>query len=205
MSWPALRRAGVTVVATVVATAGLVLVPAPGAANAAVETFHRFEVNAVANYTVAQDCGDGRTALLRVQVIGGHEEETRDGVRTLDQDFVNVLIRGTDCAGVVRNDRGAGPATFDVSPALRDASLAGTVVTGTGRTVTVDLAWTGVGDLVIDHRVTQRPGFVGLFENTRRDATATGTVVVDGGTLVDGTTDNAELETLEDRNVSYPA
>jgi hypothetical protein len=33
---------------------------------------------------------------------------------------------------------------------------------------------------------------------------ATGTVVVDGRTLVDGSTANAELETLEDKNTSHP-
>jgi hypothetical protein len=38
-----------------------------------------------------------------------------------------------------------------------------------------------------------------------RDAVATGTVVVDGETLVDGTTANAEIEILEDRNVTTGA
>jgi len=33
---------------------------------------------------------------------------------------------------------------------------------------------------------------------------ATGTVVVDGDTLVDGSTTNAEIETLEDTNISHP-
>ena len=31
-----------------------------------------------------------------------------------------------------------------------------------------------------------------------------GTVVVDGETLVDGSTTNAEIETLEDKNISRP-
>ncbi len=44
----------------------------------------------------------------------------------------------------------------------------------------------------------------GHFQGRRRDATATGTVVVNGETLVDGTTDNAEIETLEDTNTSRP-
>ncbi len=48
--------------------------------------------------------------------------------------------------------------------------------------------------------VTRFPGFVGHFKGKRRDAVATGTVVVDGATLVNGSTSNAELETLEDRN-----
>jgi hypothetical protein len=37
-----------------------------------------------------------------------------------------------------------------------------------------------------------------------RDAVATGTVVVDGDTLVDGSTTNAEIETLEDNNIAHP-
>jgi hypothetical protein len=36
----------------------------------------------------------------------------------------------------------------------------------------------------------------------RRDAVATGTVVVDGETLVDGSTTNADIETLEDTNIT---
>jgi hypothetical protein len=44
-------------------------------------------------------------------------------------------------------------------------------------------------------------GFTGHFQGKRRDAVATGTVTVDGVTLVNGSTTNAELETLEDTNV----
>jgi dihydrofolate reductase len=47
------------------------------------------------------------------------------------------------------------------------------------------------------------PGFTGHFLGKRRDAVATGTVVVDGETLVDGSTTNAEIETLEDNNISH--
>jgi hypothetical protein len=44
---------------------------------------------------------------------------------------------------------------------------------------------------------------LGLFVGRRGDAVATGTVAVDGETLVDGSTDNAEMETLEDLNFSW--
>jgi hypothetical protein len=33
---------------------------------------------------------------------------------------------------------------------------------------------------------------------------ATGTVVVDGETLVDGSTTSAEIQSLEDKNISHP-
>ena len=47
-----------------------------------------------------------------------------------------------------------------------------------------------------------RPDFVGHFQGMRRDAVATGTVVVDGETLVDGSTANTDIETLEDTNIT---
>ena len=71
----------------------------PAAASAAVQTFHRFEAVATANYTVNTQCADGSVVQTRVTVIGGHEEESESGTTTLDSDFVTVLIRGFDCAG----------------------------------------------------------------------------------------------------------
>ena len=44
------------------------------------------------------------------------------------------------------------------------------------------------------------PGFTG----PRRDAVTTGTVVLDGDTLLNGSATNAEIETLEDKNISHP-
>jgi hypothetical protein len=67
----------------VFALLGVLAVPA--SAGAAVETFHRFEAVATANYTVVEQCADGRTVQTRVTVIGGHEEESESGVTTLDK------------------------------------------------------------------------------------------------------------------------
>ena len=58
----------------------------PAAATADVVTFHRFEVDAIANYTVTETCPDGSTSTTRVSVIAGHEEEAESGVTTLDND-----------------------------------------------------------------------------------------------------------------------
>lgn len=182
-----------------VAAAGALAVPATAAAQA--ETFHRFEVLGTANYTVTEECADGTTAQLLVTVLGGHEEESVAGEPTLDSDFLTVLIRGFDCSGAFVNDRGSGPAEFTYSPSLQTASVSGTIVTRGGRTVTADVSWEGVGELEVTSNTTTFPGFAGRFRGTSRDAVATGTVVVDGETLVDGSTTNAELETLEDRNV----
>lgn len=177
----------------------------PAAATAAVETFHRFEAVATANFTVARTCDDGSTRQIRVTVIGGHEEEQANGEPTLDSDFATVLLRGFECDGSLLNDRGSAPAEFTWSPSLQTASVEGTITTRDGRTVVVDVDWEGTGAIEATNNTTIFPGFTGHFQGKRRDALATGTVVVDGVTLVDGTTTNAEIETLEDTNTTTGA
>jgi hypothetical protein len=189
-------------VASLLAVLGVLAVPA--SATAAVETFHRFEAIATANYTINKQCADGSTVQQLVTVLGGHEEESESGVTTLDRDFLTVFIRGRDCGGTSVNDRGSGPAEFTFSPSLQEASVAGTITTRAGRAVTVDMRWEGTGEMETTSNTTTFPGFTGHFKGKRRDAVATGTVVVDGDTLVDGSTTNAEIETLEDNNISHP-
>lgn len=191
-----------TLVIALFALLGALLVPA--SASAAVETFHRFEFDATANYTITEDCPDGsvvETAETLVTVIGGHEEESEDGVPTLDSDFLTVLIRSIDCAGNFISDRGSGSAEFAFSPSLQEATVAGTITTRDGRSVTVDMGWEGTGPIEETNNITKFPGFIGHFKGKERDAVATGSVVVDGETLVDGSTTNAGLETLEDTNI----
>jgi hypothetical protein len=180
---------------------GAALVFPATAASAEVETFIRFEENATANWTVTQQCPDGTTRQLRVTVIGGREFESPD----LDEvnTFATVLIRGFTCDGFV-NARGSGPATYTSSPSLQEAHLTGTVPLSNGTTATVDVTWEGTGGLETTVRQTQFDGFVGIFTSKSRDAVATGTVVVDGVTLVSGQADSAEIETLEDRNKTLP-
>ena len=194
-------RRCVMLLLAVLGVLGVLVVPA--SATAAVETFHRFEAIATANYTVTEQCADGSTGQKRVTVIGGHEEESESGVSTLDSDFLTVLIRGLDCDGRFVNDRGSGPADFTFSPSLQEASVAGTITTRDGRSVTVDMSWEGTGEMETTNNTTTFPGFTGHFQGKRRDAVATGTVVVDDETLVDGSTTNAEIETLEDNNISH--
>ena len=173
----------------------------PVSVAAAVETFHRFEANATANYIVTQQCAGGSPTQLRVTVIGGHEEESESGDTTLDNDFLTVLIRGFGCDGTFINDSGSGAAQFEFSPSLQTASVTGTITTRDGRTVTVDLSWEGTGPIESTNNTTIFPGFTGHFQGKNRDAVATGTVVVDDATLIDGSTTNAEIETLEDTNI----
>ena len=98
---------------------GALLVPV---ATASVETLHRFEVDAIANYTITQPCADGSTVTTRVQVIAGHEDEAESGVTTIDHDVLTVRIFGFDCAGFV-NDFGTGDAEFTFSPSLQTAGV----------------------------------------------------------------------------------
>ena len=177
----------------------------PTVAAAATTTFQRQEVEATANFTVTKACADGSTVTQRVTVIGGQEQESESGETTVDDEFVTVLIRGFDCEGDFVNDRATGPAEFTYSPSLQTASVTGTVIGRTGSTIDVDVSWEGTGGLESSSNTTTFPGFTGHFTSKRRDAVATGTVVVDGETLVDGSTTNAEIESLEDRNVSTGA
>ncbi len=66
------------------------------------------------------------------------------------------------------------------------------------------MTWEGTGEMETTSNTTTFPGFTGHFSGHRRDAVATGTVVVDGEMLVAGSTTNAEIETREDKNISRP-
>jgi hypothetical protein len=203
MSTMSLRR-GVRYATAVVALLGALLVPASAAA--ATETFRFFEVNADADYRVVDQCADGTTRTAFVTVIGGHEEESVNGETTTDEDFLTVLISGATCEqtfGFIRA-LGTGDQEFTWSPSLQTASVTGTA-TGGGHAVTVDMTWEGTGPIETTQNTTTRPGFVGHFTGKERDAVATGTVVVNGETVVDGSTTDASIETLEDNNITTGA
>jgi hypothetical protein len=195
------RRPRTSLIA-LIAVLGALAVPA--AATAEVTTFHRFEVDATANYTITEICPDESTSITRVNVIAGHEDEAEDGETTIDRDFVTVrILNFGDCEGNFVNDIGSGPADFTFSPSLQTAAVTGTITTRAGSSVAVDLSWEGTGPIEVDNNMTIFEGFTGHFQGKRRDAVATGTVVVDGETLVDGSTTNAEIETLEDTNIRH--
>ena len=174
----------------------------PAAATADVETFHRFEFDATANYTITETCSDGTTAETLVTVIGGHEEEAESGVTTLDNDFLTVLIRSIDCEGNFFIDRGSGPAAFSSSPSLQQATVTGTITTRDGRSVSVDIVWAGTGPIEVTNNMTIFDGFTGHFQGKRRDEAASGTVVLNEDARY-GSTTNARLETLEDTNIRH--
>jgi len=175
----------------------------PSTAFAAAEQFYRFEEEATANFTVTQDCGDGTTSTTLVSVIGGLEFESPD-LNDVNE-FVTVRIRGFTCDGVFVNEFGTGPAEYTGSSSLKTAHVEGTVTLRSGAEAAIDVAWTATSAIETTINTTQFPGFSGVFIGQEREATATGTVVVDGDTLVNGTTANAQIETLEDRNITTAA
>lgn len=106
---------------------------------------------------------------------------------------------------VVPATAAAAAETFHRLEVLQTASVRGTVTSRDGRVIDVDMSWAGTGPLEVTTNTTTLPGFAGLFVARERDVVATGTVVVDGVTLVDGSTTNASIESLEDNNVSTGA
>jgi hypothetical protein len=180
------------------ASVGALLLPATAVATT--ETFRFFEVNADANFTVVDQCADGTTRTAFVTVIGGHEEEEVNGETTTDEDFLTVLLRGATCDQSFGFVRALGTGEFTWLPSLQTASVVGTA-TGGGHVVTVDMSWEGTGPIEVTDNTTTFPGFIGHFQGKERDATATGTVVVNGETVVNGSTTNASIETLEDNNI----
>ena len=67
----------------------------------------------------------------------------------------------------------------------------------------IDVQWMGTGRVETTTNRSERPGFVGIFRNRQREAEATGTVTLDGATLVSGPSDSADIETLEDLNITF--
>jgi hypothetical protein len=177
----------------------LAVLAVPGTALAATSTFDRLEVIGSADFrNLTEVCDDGRTVTSRVRITGGHEEEAEDRVSTLDRDYLLVQIQ-SGCTGIIQvttND-----ADFTWSPSLQTARVVGTFTTTTGQTISVDVTWAGTGPIEIDQNNTSFPGRSATFVGRERDAVATGTVVLNGKTLVDGSTTNALIESLDDHIV----
>jgi hypothetical protein len=181
---------------------GALLLPASAAATT--ETFRFFEVNADANYRVVDQCADGTTRTAFVSVIAGHEEEQVNGETTTDEDFLTVLLQGATCEQTFGFVRALGTGEFTWSPSLQTASVTGTATSG-DHVVIVDMSWEGTGPIESTNNTTTREGFVGHFQGKERDAVATGTVIVNGEMVVNGSTTNASIETLEDNNTTTGA
>jgi hypothetical protein len=181
----------------VAALLGALLLSASAAATT--ETFRFFEVNADARYRVVDQCEDGSTRTAVVMVTAGHEEEQVNDETVRDRDFLTVLLSGATCDQTFGFVRALGTGEFTWSPSLQSAAISGTATDGE-HVVNVDMSWEGVGPIESTSTTSIREGFVGHFQGKERDAVATGTVVVNGQTIVNGSTTNASIETLEDNN-----
>jgi hypothetical protein len=179
--------------------AALTALAVPAPAWAATTTFDRLEVIASADFrNLTEVCDDGRTVTSRVRITGGHEEEAEDGVSTLDRDYVRVQIQ-SGCTGIIQVT--TNELDFVWSSSLQTASVAGTFTTTAGQTISLDIAWEGTGPVVVDQNNTSFPGRSATFVGRERDAVATGTVTLNGKTLVDGSTTIASIESLDDHIV----
>jgi hypothetical protein len=183
----------------------------PAVADAKPSTFHRFEAIGDARYSVpGEQCPEGSarsTTQTNVAITAGHEDESENGTTTLDNDYLRFGIQRFECDGSVFTDsafsRPGDDVDFTYTTSLSSAAVTGTLTTVQGGTVTVDISWSGLGKKAeVTNNKTKFPGFSGTFQGKRRDAVATGTVVYNGDTVVDGSTTNAELESLEDTNVT---
>jgi hypothetical protein len=183
--------------------AALAVLAVPSTASAATSTFDRLEVIGTADFrNLTEVCDDGSTVTSRVRITGGHEQETEDGVATLDRDYLRVQIQ-SGCTGIIQVT--TNETDFTWSDSLQTASVVGTFTTTTGQTISVNIAWEGLNPLRVEQNNTSFPGRSATFIGRERDAVATGTVVLDGKTLVDGSTTNALIESLDDHIVSTPA
>ena len=145
-------------------------------------------------------CADGRTVTSRVRITAGHEEEAEDCVATLARDYLRVQIQ-SGCTGITQVTTNA--ADFPWTPSLQTARVVGTFTTTAGQTISVDITWDGTGPVAVSQNTTSFPGRSATFVGRERAAVASGTVVLDGTTLVGGSTSttNASLESLHDHIV----
>lgn len=184
--------------------------PAVAAAATKKSTFHRFEVIGDSRFIETEPCPEGSvrdTSRTTVAITAGHEDESQDGTPTVDNDYLRFGIQTFECDGTVTTDRAfsqpGDDVTFSYTPSLSTASVTGTLTTSAGVPVSVDVTWTGLGTRAETTRnKTKFPGFSGTFVGKTRDATAQGTVVYAGETVVTGSATFADLESLEDTNVT---
>jgi hypothetical protein len=204
------RRCRLSVLSLVAVTAGVAL-PGTAALAAAKSTFHRYEVIADSRYQLTEPCPEGSAVAASqttVAVTAGHEDESQDGATTSDNDYLRFGIQVAECDGETFTTDSAfsqpgDDVTFTYTESLSTATVTGTLTTRSGEAVEVDLTWTGLGKKPITERnKTTFPGFSGTFVGKQRDAVASGTVVYAGETVVDGSTTDADLESLDDTNVT---
>lgn len=180
------RRYAVSLLAVLGALALL-----PASASAQAEQSYFFEETADANWSVPHQCADGSTVDGRLLVRSTYDfesPETEDADPTARVQFLAVCPDGRSFSWA----RAAGPVTTYASTEnLKSVSVSGAFTardnSGITHDVTIDVSWTGVGEIETSVSPSQSPGFqVGTSTRKQRTATATGTVTFDGSVLVSG-------------------
>ena len=161
------------------------------------EIFIRYEENAQANWVIEEECADGSLAELFVAVIAGLEFESPELADV--NEFGLLLVQGSRCDGSFVFERGSGTFGYTGSVTLRQAGLGHDHPQRGGWRRSTCSGRVGRVESTINR--TERPGFLGIFRTAR--AEASGTVTLDGAPLVSGPSDSADIETLEDFNVTF--
>jgi hypothetical protein len=200
------RRYGLSLLALLAAPA------LPASASAEAEQSYFFEETADANWSVPySQCADGSTVQGRLLVRSTYDFEspdTADADPTARVQFLAVCPDGRSFSW----GRGAAPVSHTSTENLKSVSVSGGPFTvrdnlGVSHVVSIDVSWTGVGQL--ETSVNPSQGFrVGTTTRKERTATATGTVTFDGGVLVSGETNHfltPFIRTDEDRYVLTPS
>ena len=118
----------------------------------------------------------------------GTPREWGENTRSLPR-IAQILSGCTGTIQVTTNDL-----DFVWTESLQTARVAGTFTTAVGDTISLDVTWDGTGPIAIDQNNTSFAGRSSTFVGKERDATATGTVSLNGKTLVDGSTSSASIE-----------
>jgi hypothetical protein len=131
---------------------------------------------------------DGSGCIVTTVAVGGYLTQTRQDAASTDTSNAYVYLERYDtCTGttLLFAEGLPTPAQIAIDNHLTSGSIAATIdaydhVSGVTKSVDVDVAWTGTGDLVdaTDRYKENGPGYKVIFSSkgAGRDATATGSV-----------------------------
>lgn len=187
MSNTTMRRAGVAAGALIALLAPVAIAPA----SAEAERSGFFEETAQAFWAVQHECDDGSIveATLLVETTRDFEppEETEDSNPTARVQYLAPCQDGSQVRWV-----GIVPATITSTENLKSLTASGEgfardAFTGALIPVSFNVTWTAEGSPETSVRSFVSEGFrITITSSQQRDATATGQVIADGVTLVDG-------------------
>jgi hypothetical protein len=186
-----------TVIATALTLLSLTTVPA----LAATSTKYQFKgQNASANFYQSDDCNYSSVS------VNGFDNVTKSGPGApVSQTGAYLYYSSYNfCTGAQFYGSGFSENIPFTSNKLNSATLNGTFTvydyySGTSKTATVNLTWTGTGDTYRGKSQSryQGPGYTSIYRSSgsSRDAEVTGTVTLDGANLIANLTSSGSLST----------